>query len=61
MAKALFNEVENYLLANWADARLLERSLECMREKYEKVLKKVLTEVSRKHPYLVPLQVLNLG
>ncbi len=50
MAKQLFNEAETYLLENWTDARLLEKSLVTMRKKYAAVLVKVLDEVKKRHP-----------
>jgi hypothetical protein len=52
MTKQLFNEAEMYLLKNWTDARLLERSLATMRENYAKVLDNVLSEVKKRHPEL---------
>ena len=52
MTKQLFNEAEMYLLENWTDARLLEKSLEAMRKNYEQVLDKVLKEVRKRHQEL---------
>jgi len=52
MPKQIFNEVEMYLLENWTDARLVEQSLNTMREKYKVVLGKVLAGVRKKHQEL---------
>ena len=40
-----FNEPELCLLRQWTDARLLEDSLETIREKYVAVFERVLNEV----------------
>src|SRR5271166_6366697 len=50
--KPLFNEVETYLIDNWTDVRLVERSLAAMRQKYEVLMNKVIGLVRKKYPEL---------
>src|SRR5687768_5697959 len=52
MAKQLLNEAERYLLEHWADARLLEESMEGMRMKYKELFERVIEAVSEGHPEL---------
>lgn len=52
MPTTRFNKAEVYLLNNWADATLLEESLEAVREKYEEIFREVLREVQDNHKVL---------
>jgi len=49
MPKQLFSGPEMYLVENWADAQLLQESMEEVRSKYKEVLSQVLGRVSAKH------------
>src|ERR1022692_3316100 len=64
MSKILFNESEMYLVNNWTEARLIERTLVTMRVKYEVILEKVLGAVQKKYPELdhrAKIMALNAG
>jgi hypothetical protein len=50
MAKQLINEAERYLLEHWADAVLLEDSMEGVRKKYKEIFERVVEAVTEKHP-----------
>ena len=52
MTKPKFNSPELYLLKNWANARLLEDSVEKVREKYKDLFSEVLDRVNGKHKEL---------
>jgi hypothetical protein len=52
MEKQMFNEPEMYILEKWADAKLLEESMESMRNKYREVFDKVLERVQEQHKEL---------
>jgi hypothetical protein len=52
MPKLIFNDLEMYLFKNWTDARLLEQSLNKMRNKYKEVLDRVPADVRKKHQQL---------
>ena len=52
IAKKRFSEPELFLLTNWANARLLEQSMEGIREKYAEVFGKVLDAVEEEHQEL---------
>ena len=52
MAKQLMNEAERFLLEHWADARLLEESMEDVRKKYEEVFQQTADAVRKDHPEL---------
>jgi hypothetical protein len=52
MAKQLLNEADRYLREHWADARLLEKSMEDVRSKYKEVFERIAAAVSEVHPEL---------
>jgi hypothetical protein len=52
MTKELLNDAERYLLKNWADARLLEESMEDVRTKYKQLCQQVIDAVGATHPEL---------
>src|SRR5688572_15467086 len=52
MANQLLNEPELLLLRQWGEARLLEQSMERVREKYHGVFQQVVEAVSAAHPEL---------
>ena len=52
MAKELMNEAQRYLLANWQDARMLEESMEAVREQYRQIFDRVAESVKGIHPEL---------
>jgi hypothetical protein len=52
MAKQLLNEAEQYLLGHWADARLLEETMEGVRTKYKEAIERVAEAVVEAHPEL---------
>jgi hypothetical protein len=49
MAKTLLNEAERYLLEKWGEARLLEESMEGVREKYKELFRKVVKTITDVH------------
>lgn len=50
--KSLFNEAELFLIDKWADARLLEDSMEEVRKKYQEIGQLILARVTATHPEL---------
>ncbi len=52
MTKQLLNEAELLLLRKWDEARLLEQSMERVREKYAALFEKVAEAVTAGHPEL---------
>ena len=52
MTKALLNEAESFLLKNWAEARMLEESMEGVRAKYKELVQRVIQAVTDAHPEL---------
>ncbi len=52
MAKELLNEAERFLVEHWAEARLLEESMEGVRTKYKEVFQKIIEAVTESHPEL---------
>lgn len=52
MAKELMNEAERFLRKNWAEARLLEESMDGVRTKYKELFQKVTDAVHAAHPEL---------
>jgi len=46
MPKELLNEAERFLLEHWADARLLEESMEGVRTKYKEVFQRIILAVT---------------
>jgi len=52
MAKERFNEAERYLIRQWSSARLLEESMERVREKYAEVFERIAESVKAQHDEL---------
>lgn len=52
MGKTLFNEAELYLIRNWSRARLLEESMQEVRDKYRGLGKEVVERIREDHPAL---------
>lgn len=52
MTKELLNEAERFLLSRWAEARLLEESMEAVRAKYRELFQRVVEAVTGTHPEL---------
>jgi hypothetical protein len=52
MQKVLMNEAERFLINNWEDARVLEKSMADVREKYKGLLQQFIDFVKREHPEL---------
>lgn len=52
MPKQLMNEAERYLLEHWAEARLLEESMENVRTKYKELFERITDAVTEAHPEL---------
>lgn len=52
MPKELLNEAERFLLERWAEARLLEESMEGVRTKYKEVFQRIIDAVTEDHPEL---------
>ena len=52
MPKQLWNEAEQYLIGNWAGARLLEEAMEGVRNKYKEIFQRVIEAVTQSHPEL---------
>ena len=52
MPKELMNEAERFLLEQWADARLLEESMEGVRTKYKELFQRTVNAVTESHPEL---------
>ena len=45
-----FSEPELCLMRQWTDARLLEGSMQSVREKYASIFEQVLDEIQQKYP-----------
>ena len=52
MAKELMNEAERFLLQHWEEARLMEESMEAVRNKYKEVFQRIVDAVTEAHPEL---------
>jgi hypothetical protein len=52
MAKELLNEAERFLVDRWAEARLLEESMEGVRTKYKELFQRIIDAVTEGHPEL---------
>jgi hypothetical protein len=49
MVKELLNEAERFLVERWAEARLLEESMEGVRTKYKEVFQRIIDAVTEGH------------
>src|SRR6266545_1867788 len=47
---AMFNEAEQFLLQNWADAHLLENAMDQVRTKYAALIDEVIETFRTSHP-----------
>ena len=52
MAKQLLNEAERFLIERWADAHLLEESMNTVRIKYKDLCQQAIDAVTAAHPAL---------
>lgn len=52
MQKPLLNEAERFLVERWAEARLLEESIDAVRTKYKEVFQRIIGAVTEAHPEL---------
>lgn len=66
MPKELLNEAERYLVEHWAEARLLEETMDSVRTKYKEVFERIIEAVTEAHPDLTthvcyPIQLFGSG